>query len=611
MASFVKNQLGSAGFGAGWLVACMAIGLLSGSAGAHLALNAGHNAELTEARRSLMQLGYLTDPVLSAPGVADEAVSEGGSDGVMQVAARPEAVEPSPPGDWADRAAAEETAALSAELAALMARARVILAELQGRAGEGQVVLAEAAAEETAVRAATASGEPDVLVQLADRPDERARLVRRVQSRLVALGFDPGPVDGIYGPRTAAAVTAFREAAGLGSNGQITLATLDALENGQAEQEAPLADDQGQDDDEQVRTAQSLLAELGFDPGPADGIAGPRTAAAVRDFQAAAGLETDGQVSDVLIAQLLAVRELELDESAPDTPVATSGEEIDEEEITRALERTLIEEGGLLLPPFVLQVSPSFRYTHQSSDELRIVQIGGVPTVTQQEVRRDSGEGSLSFRLGLPWDSQAEVVFPYVVTHEKVVTAQTIEESRSGHGLGDIEVGIAKQWLKEGEWLPNVLTAINWKSDTGETNFDSDDDDLSTGTGNQALQGAVTLTKSRDPLVFFGSIGYTHNFSHEVSGIDVDPGNSLDISFGAILAASPDTSLRAVQRQSFIGETAFDGEDFPGSDQVQATLEVGASTILLDNALFDVALGIGLTEDTPDYEVEASLPIRF
>jgi localization factor PodJL len=55
---------------------------------------------------------------------------------------------------------------------------------------------------------------------------------------------------------------------------------------------------------EDVRQAQSLLAELGFAVGSADGIMGSRTRSAITEFQRTNGLPQTGQVNDVLIDRL-------------------------------------------------------------------------------------------------------------------------------------------------------------------------------------------------------------------------------------------------------------------------------------------------------------------
>ena len=53
-----------------------------------------------------------------------------------------------------------------------------------------------------------------------------------------------------------------------------------------------------------VRDVQRRLTDLGYDPGPADGILGPRTRAAIRAFQAGRGLSETGEPSEELAAQL-------------------------------------------------------------------------------------------------------------------------------------------------------------------------------------------------------------------------------------------------------------------------------------------------------------------
>jgi TPR repeat protein len=56
--------------------------------------------------------------------------------------------------------------------------------------------------------------------------------------------------------------------------------------------------------DEAVIKAQRLLVELGYNPGPVDGILGPRTMAAIRAFETKSGLPGTGKPTDALIARL-------------------------------------------------------------------------------------------------------------------------------------------------------------------------------------------------------------------------------------------------------------------------------------------------------------------
>ncbi len=58
--------------------------------------------------------------------------------------------------------------------------------------------------------------------------------------------------------------------------------------------------------DLRVRAAQAYLTYQGFAPGGVDGVAGPHTAAAVKAFQASAGVAQTGVIDDALLALLSA-----------------------------------------------------------------------------------------------------------------------------------------------------------------------------------------------------------------------------------------------------------------------------------------------------------------
>jgi peptidoglycan hydrolase-like protein with peptidoglycan-binding domain len=54
-----------------------------------------------------------------------------------------------------------------------------------------------------------------------------------------------------------------------------------------------------------LRDIQEELARKGFYGGPVDGVGGPRTESAIRDYEAAAGLPRAGEATDALLAHLL------------------------------------------------------------------------------------------------------------------------------------------------------------------------------------------------------------------------------------------------------------------------------------------------------------------
>jgi peptidoglycan hydrolase-like protein with peptidoglycan-binding domain len=129
--------------------------------------------------------------------------------------------------------------------------------------------------------------------------------VRVVQRMLRRLGWRPGPVDGLYGPRTKAAVTRFQSAAGVAADGIVGPQTRHALTRAKDE---PLRRGAGlaqPDGSPRVRALQVRLQRHGFRPGPVDGLFGPRTQAAVERLQRSRGTPVSG-VATARTRQLLA-----------------------------------------------------------------------------------------------------------------------------------------------------------------------------------------------------------------------------------------------------------------------------------------------------------------
>ena len=133
-------------------------------------------------------------------------------------------------------------------------------------------------------------------------------VVKTLQEKLNAKGFDSGNVDGIFGAKTYAAVTAFQKANGLGVDGIVGKLTWAKLYDATPVNVTPVTTQPmlrtGSRGDA-VRKLQEMLNAKGYTCGNVDGIFGSKTYAAVLAFQKANGLGADGIVGPLTWGKLV------------------------------------------------------------------------------------------------------------------------------------------------------------------------------------------------------------------------------------------------------------------------------------------------------------------
>jgi hypothetical protein len=292
-------------------------------------------------------------------------------------------------------------------------------------------------------------------------------------------------------------------------------------------------------------------------------------------------------------------------------PPGASAGRIDDERDPQldALNRVLVETGGLLLQPWTVELQPEIRYSYKGANGLLIVDQNGQRQVLAHNADLTRLEGALTMRVGLPWRSQAEVRVPYLHVSEES-NFGTQSTSSSEHGLGDIEVALSHQIFRENGWVPDLLGELRYRAPTGDDSF-GNDATLPLGTGFHGIGGRLTAGKSVDPVVVVGSVGYTFNLEDNKQGFDIDPGNTLDLGIMAILAAGPGVSLRTGFGLSFTDEAKVDSEKISGSDKTEGVLNIGGAVVLPANILLDLGVGIGVTDDAPDVAARLALTYRF
>ena len=136
---------------------------------------------------------------------------------------------------------------------------------------------------------------------------------------------------------------------------------------------------------------------------------------------------------------------------------------VDEEAAERALERTLVQTGALLLPFGLAEIQPYVNYVRLETQQPILIQdpAGSIAAVPIAERRRNDIEAGVFSRFGLPFGAQAELAIPArVINESNVIGIVNRETVNTMHMLGDIRVGLAKTLLRESAWLPDIVGRI-------------------------------------------------------------------------------------------------------------------------------------------------------
>jgi peptidoglycan hydrolase-like protein with peptidoglycan-binding domain len=154
----------------------------------------------------------------------------------------------------------------------------------------------------------------------------RQQIVSDIQRELSRRGFFDAPVDGVYGPRTDAAIRDFEHAAGIKGNSQPDDALLRLIARSTARaspppaaapatvsaavprppaeiRSAPKAAAPGK----RILSVQRALSDFGYGQLAPTGVLGAETKSAIERFERERRLPVTGQISDRLVRELAAV----------------------------------------------------------------------------------------------------------------------------------------------------------------------------------------------------------------------------------------------------------------------------------------------------------------
>ncbi|KRA44175.1 transporter [Pseudoxanthomonas sp. Root630] len=311
----------------------------------------------------------------------------------------------------------------------------------------------------------------------------------------------------------------------------------------------------------------------------------------------------------------------------------------------------IFDQPGVLTPKGKLVVEPSLQYGYSANDRVALVGYTIIPAILiglidVRQVKTTTAVATLTGRYGVSRRMEVEAKLPYVYIHSDTVSREIFTGSAQdrvfnarGNGIGDVEITGRYQLNRGGTDKPFYIAWLRYKSRTGKDLFEVTTDcvtrcvanttgtglplDLPTGSGFNAVQPGITWLYPSDPVVFFGSLSYLHNFkrsdvSRRVLGGqteflgDIKAGDILGFNVGMGLALNEKAAISIGYDQSIVGKTKQDGQEVAGAVRTTlGTLLLGGTYRFSDRTSLNVALGVGVTRDTPDLTLTARLPISF
>lgn len=192
-------------------------------------------------------------------------------------------------------------------------------------------------------------------------------------------------------------------------------------------------------------------------------------------------------------------------------------------------------------------------------------------------------------------------------------TSQITEKSVTGDPrLGDVSFGVAYKFLDESESTPDAVVSLRVKAPTGN--------------GVWSITPGISLVKTVDPAVLFGSLSYTYNF--EESFDDINPqqgvktggkvklGNWFQLGVGVAFALNEKMSMsfsfsELISQKSKVKQDGQSWQTVSGSDANAGYFGLGMTYAVSNRFSIVPSLSIGITPDAPDFTFGVKFPYYF
>lgn len=259
----------------------------------------------------------------------------------------------------------------------------------------------------------------------------------------------------------------------------------------------------------------------------------------------------------------------------------------------RTANEVFLREQQVLLEPNELSLDVGVFHTRRDRQLLAEAPSGGTVLANAES---QTTLTQITARYSLVRDTEIFATTSHVRQSASVFAGDERISRAARAEMGDVGIGLRHTLLREDVGRPDVIVSLDARIPTGDTS--------------PAIGTAVTLVKSLDPAVLFGTLGYRRTFSREFADTTrLEPRHRVDVTLGFAFALNDTLSLNTAIAAAFDRAATFGAARLRQS--TVTALQMGMTARVSRGVYLQPSVSYRLSGPGTGFTLGLNIPVSF
>ena len=258
----------------------------------------------------------------------------------------------------------------------------------------------------------------------------------------------------------------------------------------------------------------------------------------------------------------------------------------------RTANEMFLRDQQVLLAPNEMTLDVGLLYARR--DRQLLTQLSGGAALANAESEAFSTQ--LTARYSLRRDTEVSASTSYLRQQASIYVGDERLSRAARAEMGDIGIGVRHTLLREGVGRPDVIVSLDARIPTGDTS--------------PAIGTALTLVKSLDPVVLFGTLGYRRTFSREFADASrLEPRHRVDLTLGYAFALNDTLSLNTAIASTFNRAATINSTQLRPT--ITTALQLGMTARVARGLYLQPSVNYRLSGPGSGFSLGLNVPVTF